>query len=197
MITLSIADTLITNTTLMAKNERIQGASIFPFFTKDGQVKHLMIVLPDSDAVFLIPHQKGLATVSFFGVVRLSIDSAELKSHANFTPWQVDQLYHYDPKWLLTQERFANYWARPLIARSNCFEHLGDKVQQLLYSRDLSLLERFVMKPGYLNASKTTGPEMVLGPLPLPQPRKPDPFSTPDAGAWQVDPIWNAWTGWG
>ena len=194
MITLSIADALITNTTLMAKNERIQGASIFPFFTRSGQVKQLMIVLPNAKTVFMIPHKKGLATVSFFGRVRLSIDSAELKSHANFTPLQVDQLYHYDPKWLLNHERFAAYWAKPLIVRSNCFEYLGGKVSQVLYSRDLSLLERFVMKPGYLNSSKTTGPEMVLGPIPLPQPRTPGLFSTPAAGAWQMDPIWNAWS---
>ena len=194
MITSSVADTQLTDTTLAAKNERIKGASVFPFFNKSGLVKQLMIVLPDSKTVFMIPHRKDLAAVSFFGVVRLSIDLAELKSHSNFAPLQVGQLYHYDPNWLLSHERFSNYGAKQLIARSNCVEFLKGKVRQLMFSRDLSRLEGFVMKFGLLNTVKVIEPEVLLEPIPLPQPGKAELFSAPESGGWQIDPIWNGWT---
>jgi hypothetical protein len=195
MTTSSIADNQLTNTTLMAKNERIKGASVFPFFSKSGLVKQLMIVLPDLKTVCLIPYKKDLATVSFFGVVRLSMDSAQLRSHSNFTTLQVGQLYHYDPNWLLSHERFSNYWAKQLIARSNCVEYLKEKVRRLMFSRDLSVLEGFVMRFGFINTFKTIEPEVLLGPIPLPQPERSDLFSTPDSGGWQIDPIWNGWIG--
>jgi len=179
----------------MAKDERIKGASIFPFFSKSGQVKQLMIALPDSKSVFLIPAKKGLATVSFSGVIRLSIDSAELKSHSNFTALQVSHLYHYDPNWLLSHERFSNYRAKKLITRSNCANYLGEKVRQLLFSRDLSLLEGFVMKSVLLNMFRTIEPEMLLGPIPPTQLEKSDLYIEPANSGWQLNPIWNEWVG--
>jgi hypothetical protein len=193
MITLSIANTQLTNTILIAKKERIHRASVFPFFSKSEQVKQLMIVLPDSKTVFLIPFKKGLATVSFFGVIRLSMDSAELKSHSNFTLWQVSHLYHYDPNWLLSHERFSNYWAKKRITQSNCAHCLGEKVRQLLFSRDLSLLEGFVMKYGLLNTHRTIEPEVLSGPIHPTEPEKSDLCIEPVNCGWQLNPIWNEW----
>jgi hypothetical protein len=194
MITFAISDILLSNTTLMTKNERVKGASVLPFFRKSGQVKQLLILLPDSRVVFLVPFKKALATVSFTGVVRLSIDLAELKSHSNFTGAQLDQLYHYDPNRLLSHERFAAYWAKKRITQSNCLDYLEKKVRHLLFARDLSSLEHFVMKSGYV--FNTLAPEILLGPIPLPHPEKPDGSAAPGAtDGWQLDPIWKAWSG--
>jgi hypothetical protein len=193
MIAFSISDTLLSDTTLATKDERIKGASILPFFRKSGQVKQLMILLPDTSEAFLIPYKKKLAAVSLTGVVRLSMDLAELKSHSNFTHEQVDQLFHYDPNWLLSHERFTSYWAKKRITQSNCAEYLEEKVRYLLFSRDLSALEHFVMKSVYLNMARTIEPEMLLGPIPLPHPKRSDLLSTPGTGGWQLNPIWNAW----
>jgi hypothetical protein len=128
------------------------------------------------------------------GVVRLSMDLAELKSHSNFTHEQVDQLFHYDPNWLLSHERFATYWAKKRITQSNCADYLKEKVRYLLFSRDLSALEHFAMKSVYLNMVRTIEPEMLLGAIPLPHPEKSDLPSTPGTDGWQLNPIWNAWT---
>jgi hypothetical protein len=195
MIAFGISDTLLIKTTLLTKNERVKGASILPFFRKSGQVQQLMILLPDSRVVFLVPFKKGLAKVSFTGVVRLSMDLAELKSHSNFTGAQLDQLYHYDPNWILSNERFTTFGAKKRITQSNCVDYLEKKVRHLLFSRDLSSLEHFVMKSGYAQMHRTIAPETLLGPIPLPRPGKPDGASAPDAPVgWQLNPIWNAWS---
>lgn len=193
MIALRIADALLTNTTLVLENKRIKGASVFPFFSESGQVRQWMIVLPGSKTVFLVPSKKGLATVSIFGAVRLSIDSAELKSNSEFSLSHVRDLYHYDPNWVLSQERFAGYWAREAIIQSNCAPYIAEKVRQLLFSRDLCRLESLVMRAGFLNTFKTMAPETVLGRIPSAQPEKSDLSGQPVPvnSGWQLDPIWD------
>lgn len=195
MISSTIADTVLSKTTLIAKTERVQGASVFPFFCKTGQVKQLMVLLPDSKTVFMIPFKIGLAKVSFLGVVRLSsMDLAEIKSHSNFTDKQVDHLYHYDPNWHLSHERFSGYWARNLIKQSNCADYIDEKVRNLMFSRDLSFLQHFVMKSRLVNLFRTVTPEMLFGSL-LPTQSENDNLSTVTADrGWQLNPIWENWS---
>lgn len=194
MISSTIADTVLSKTTLIAKKERVQGASIFPFFCKSGRVKQLMVLLPDSKTVFMIPFKSGLAKVSFLGVIRLSMDLAEIKSHSNFTDKQVDHLYHYDPDWHLSQGRFSGYWARNLIKQSNCAGYIGEKVRNLMFSKDLSFLQHFVMKSRLVNLFKTVTPEILFGSL-LPAQSENNGLSVAPADrGWQLNPIWENWS---
>jgi hypothetical protein len=196
MITLSINADQLNETTLIAKKERIKGASIFPFFCKSGQVKQLMVLLPDFKNVFVVPFKKGLVSVSIFSVVRLSMDLAELKSYSSFTPEQIDHLYHYDPNWHLCDERFLSYWPKALISQSNCADYLGNKVRHILFSRDLSMLEHLVMKSVYQNMFKPITPEMALPAFPPAQSVKYESATRSATGGWQIDPIWNNWRIW-
>jgi len=52
MIVSTIADNALTKTTLIAKRERVQGASVFPFFDASGRVKQLMVLLPEFNTRF-------------------------------------------------------------------------------------------------------------------------------------------------
>jgi hypothetical protein len=189
----TVTDTVLIETTLVAKSERVKGASVFPFFCKSGHVKQLMVLLPDFKTVFLIPFKKGLATVSFGGVVKLSMDLAEIKSHSNFTSKQLAHLYHYDPDWHLSHERFAGYWAKNLIKQSNCADSIEGKVQNVMFSKDLSLLKHFAMKSGLINNVSTITPEMLLVPLLPAQSENHDLSIEAENLGWQLNPIWKHW----
>ena len=193
MLFSTVSDTVLTKTTLIAKKRRVQDASVFPFFSRSGRVKHLMVLLPDFKTAFMIPFEQGIATVSFLGSVRLSMDLVDIKSHSNVTDQQVDHLYHWDPNWHLSDERFTGYWSRNLIKQSNCAQDLGEKVRNLMFSRDLSLLDHFVMKSGWLNLFKTITPKMLLGPLPPRQSENADPAIEKKDPGWQLNPIWKYW----
>ena len=193
MLFSTITDTALTKTTLIARNQRVLGASVFPFFRRSGRVIQLMVLLPHCKTAFMIPFQQGLATVSFLGSVRLSMGLAEIKSHSNFSDKQVDHLYHWDPNWHLSHKRFSGYWARDPIKQSNCARALGEKVRNLMFSRDLSLLDHFVMKSGWLNLFKTITPKMLLGPLPPRQSENADPAIEKKDPGWQLNPIWKYW----
>ena len=188
----NIEDTELTKTTLIAKKERIPNASIFPFFDASGQVKQLMVLLPDSNTAFMIPFEKGLASVSLMGAVKLSMDSAEVKSQSNFTSQQMDHLYHYDPNWHLSHERFADYWAKDLIKQSNCADHLDENVRHLIFSKDLSVVKRFVMKSGLINLFRPVRAEILLESL-RPMPSESGDPSEPLNWGWRLDPIWKDW----
>ena len=153
-----------------------------------------MVLLPDFNTVFMIPFEKGLATVSFLGVVRLTMDSAEIKSHSNFTGKRIDNLYHYDPGWHLSHDRFSGYWAQDLIRQTNCAHILGKKVRSLMFSRDLSSLEHFVMKYGLINLFKSVTPDMVLGSLLPVQSENHDLSIRPSKPGWRLNPIWKNWS---
>lgn len=189
----SIADTVLNKTSLIAKNERIEGASIFPFFCKSGQVRQLMIILPETKSIFMIPFKKGLATASLFGVVKLSMDLAEIKSHTHFSPSQIDHLYHYDPHWFLSQERFSAYWAKHRIKASNCAGYLARNIRHILFSRDLSSIKQIVMTSGYLNLFRSITLEKLLASIPPRQSGKATQSSAPATSGWQLDPLWNNW----
>jgi hypothetical protein len=181
------------DTTLATADETVKGASVFPFFNRSGQVKQLMIVLPGLKKVFMVPFEKGLASVAYYGVIRLSMDLRELKSHSDFTLKQIDGLYHYDPNWILSQERFSGYWAKASIKRSNCADDVKGKVRYIQFSNDLSAIDRFVMKTGFLYITKTITPEMLLAPIPSSQPEKSDSIVRPEDRQWQLSPIWGDW----
>ena len=194
MIVSTIAGTALTKTTLIAKKERVQGVSVFPFFCASGRVKQLMVLLPDFNSVFMIPFKKGLAKVSFLGVIRLTMDLAEIKSHSNFADRQIDHLYHYDPGWQLSHGRFSGYWAQDLIKQTNCAPIIGEKVRNLMFSRDLSLLEHLVMRFGLINLFKSVTPDKVFGSL-LPAPSEnQDPSIAPAKPGWRLEPIWETWS---
>ncbi len=188
----TITDTVLTKTTLMAKKEPVAGASIFPFFNTSGQVEQLMVVLPDANIVFMIPFKKGLATVSFLGVVSLSMDLAQIESYSNFTVNQIEDLYHYDPNWQLSHERFAGYWARNLLQQSNCTDRLDKKVRNLMFAKDLSSLDHFAMKSFGLNLFRSIPPEILLATLHPIQTETCDSVGPPNPG-WQLNPIWKYW----
>ncbi|MFH1153581.1 MAG: hypothetical protein V1793_07185 [Pseudomonadota bacterium] len=180
-------------TTIALKNERLKGASIFPFFCCSGQVRQLMIILPKADNILMIPFKRGLSLVSFFGVVRMPMDLAQLRSYSNFMGKQIEDLYHYDPDWTLSQERFSKYWARQLIEKSNCVDSIKENVQELQFSRDLSSLDCFALTSGPC-MFRTIKPEKLLAGL---SPDKPDTDASIVEAAhqgWRLDPIWNDWS---
>lgn len=194
MIFKAIKDSDLYKTRLWSKGERIEGASIFPFFGKSGQVKQLMILLPEEDEISMIPFEKGLVSISFFGIVKLSMDKAELISYSNFSENRVENLYHYDPGWTLSHERFAKHRARKLIKGTNCAGRMEEKISYLLFSRDLSSLELFALEAkGPSISFRTVKPHKLLRKLPLPRSGKSTVVREPAHREWRLDPIWNHW----
>jgi hypothetical protein len=196
----SLTDYDLVDITLWAKDEPVKGVSVFPFFSESNQVKLLMILLPDLPAVSMVPFNEGLisvsllSSISFLRSIKLSMDLAEIKSYTNFTGGQVKDLCHYDPHCMLSHERFSTYWARELIQQTNCTTGNKEKVNHLLFSRDLSVLKGVVIQIGSPKLSfKTENPQKIFNrPYKIRVPK--EVFSSkPRRHQWMLDPIWNNW----
>jgi hypothetical protein len=190
MFTFTVSAAILNSTAILAKNQRIKGASVFPFFGRSGQVKRLMVLLPDSDIALMVPFKSGLAKVSWTGAVRLSMSLAELTACDDFTREQLDDLYHYDPNWMLSQERFSTYWATNLIKQANCADEMEKNVREIRFSRDLSRIESVVMKSSFLNVFRNISPETVLEAMPATQTKMNNSPIAGNTGGWRIDPIW-------
>ncbi len=195
MILFTVKDSDLRNVVLSVGPERIGGGSIFPFFGESGQVKLLMVLLPEERQVLMLPRKRGIVSISLGGVVKLPMDLAELKSYANFKPELLDDLYHYDPDWALSQERFASYRPREAIRRTNCVEWIGGKIRHLQFSRDLSALESLAMESGTWDLSfRSRKPEEMFKEAVKPEKESPQ-VQRGIGGQWLLDPVWNNWHG--
>ena len=194
MILFDVKDSDLSRATLSAKGERVRGAAIYPLFRESGEVRRLMVLLPGENHALMVPYRKGMVTVSLFGVLRFSMDLAELKSHINFSVAEVEPLFHYDPDWVLSHGHFSGYWARDLIRRTNLAGKLEEEISHLIFSRDLSSLSRLVIKPRGPELSfreMTPGELLEKAALPSPRPHPIEP--SPAASEWQLDPVWKDW----
>jgi hypothetical protein len=190
MVAFSVSQTTLSKTSITANQQRIKGASVLPFFCKTGQVKRLMILLPELSIPLMIPFEKGVATVSLPGTVKLCVDLSAWDTYSDFTPKHIEDLYHYDPNWLLSRERFSAYWAKTLIQQSNCAGFLNKKVREIRFARDLSLIERVVMRQWYLNTFRTPSTEALLSVMPPTKSEQSDLSIEGATRGWQLKPIW-------
>lgn len=77
--------------------------------------------------------------------------------------------------------------------QSNCADHIGEKVRKLMFSKDLSFLDHFAMKSGFLNVFRTITPEVLLKSLLPKQSENFDLSIAPVDRGWQLNPIWKNW----
>ena len=60
-------------------NETFGGVSLLPFFNRDGRVKHVMMIRPESSEIYLLPWRRGDFVVPIWSAVRLTGEATWLQ----------------------------------------------------------------------------------------------------------------------
>ncbi|MFH2132577.1 MAG: hypothetical protein ABIK68_19525 [bacterium] len=181
------------------RDQKIKGASIFPFFDQNGEVQRLMVILPSSDDIYLVPWNRRLFKTGCWGSRQLRLNPAELGSYGQFSSSAYSGLYHYDPWWTISGGRFWRHWAQEPLKKTNCINLFNKRIAGVSFKPDLSGLSRVMIEYGLSYMSYRSGKlaEMVLRPA----------LSVPGASAgtrwlvdrrsaaWQLDPVWKEWGG--
>lgn len=94
-------------------------------------VVYLMVVLPHKPRVFILPYRKGMIYVHLWGVVRMDVTPDQLKALGDFQAKLLEGLFHYNSKWVLSEERFKNYWAKGIIQQTNCTQTLRKEIGKI------------------------------------------------------------------
>jgi hypothetical protein len=197
MIAIRVIDKLLHEKTIRLGHTVVEGGSVYPFFRETGEVVYLMVVLPNTSRVFMLPYTKGMIYVHLWGVVRMEVTPDQLKALGDLQAKQLDGLFHYDSKWVLKEERFKNYWARDIIQQTNCAETLreqiGKEINKLRFSKDLSKLVSVGLRPRSPNVSSTLSADEVLASLAESGSKKSGAWAENGNQQWELDPVWENW----
>jgi len=148
---------------------RLEAASIFPFFDSRGDVCWLMLVTPKRRDIFFLRNRAGTVATQAGGVTIAGHpqrwEDLSLAEHREITA-----LFHYDPWWVLGEERFLGHEAVPGLKATNLAHSLTRSPAE--YSRDLMQVNgnarRFLSTRNFSRAGGNTSD-------------------------WSFDPVWANW----
>lgn len=106
----------------------------------------------------------------------------------------VQALWHYDPAWVLSEDRYANHWATPLLKETNCAEQLGPGVRMVNFLRDLSRLSWVYLKRGMAAEFRPWKSRFLPARREAPRTPPAPPTASRREPMWRLEPIWRPWT---
>jgi len=169
-------------------DQSVPGVSLFPFFDRGGEVRQVMIVLSDSQELYLLGWGPHRFRVPVWDAVIVRQELVTLR-RIGPTPLQaIDGLLHYDPWWTLDDDRYANHPARRWLKASNCANELPQNLSKVWYRRDLARL-RWVTIREDNNIAIKSWPKDMLPERPKAKTSLPAE-STGQRITWRHDPIW-------
>ena len=193
---------------LRGQGSLTRDACLFPFFDRAGGVAQVMLLTADSDRICLVRWRPRLFRVPAWGPICLrealpafpEITAENLKS--------VETLWHYDPWWMLDNDRYAGHRAVPILKATNCADQLrrGHRIVMAYFRRDLARLTWVAARDrGSVRLRSWQGEFLPAGPR-----KETTPVSAMAADAqplgmartrahgsapvWRLAPIWSRWT---
>jgi hypothetical protein len=164
-----------------------RNASVLPFFTSDGEVPLCLLVLPQTSRLYFFTPREVGPRVPLWGTIRFQ--NSEWSSSNGTGGPKLDGLQHFDPDWLLRDERFADMEVVPLLRKTNCCTRLPPDVRYLYYRRDLSCVQYAYRVAN--DQIRLVAATKVLPSCP-PNWSLPADSTTPRSrgGSWRLNPIW-------
>ncbi len=129
---------------LQLRGRRLEKASLFPFFDRQGATRLLMLTTQDSGRIALIGHHAGLFTRRRFRPSRLDVDFGALTNATESEHDRLADLWHFDPWWELGEARYAGHPAVPALKATNIPGH--DKTwQTVVFDDTLGIVRRVTL----------------------------------------------------
>ena len=122
---------------LHTRHESIENATLFPFFTRAGQVKRVMVVAAESAKLRTFAPAELSVSIPFWGPIQVAGRLEELNTRLLD---ELARMWHFDPWWLLADRRFSDDAAAPLLKKTNCVDLFAKRVSDVFYRRCLDRL---------------------------------------------------------
>ena len=94
----------------------IQRAALFPLFDDRGQTRMVMITAEESGRIMLADWAPGVFVRDWRWRNRLRLRSTDLSDASIWDDEHFDELWHFDPWWVLGEERYQGHAAVPCEA---------------------------------------------------------------------------------
>jgi hypothetical protein len=114
----------------------LERASLFPLFDDDGRTRMLMITAEENGRIMLADWAPGLLARGWAWRNRLRLRFADLNDASMWDEERFEELWHFDPWWVLGGERFQGHGAAPALQRTN-IPGYDPTVSDIVFDRDL------------------------------------------------------------
>lgn len=104
---------------LELEDRPLERASLFPLFDDEGRTRMVMITVEGDGRILLADWTPGLFVRDWAWRNRLRLRFADLTDASTWDEGRFEDLWHFDPVWVLGEERYQGHGAVPAMRSTN------------------------------------------------------------------------------
>jgi hypothetical protein len=104
---------------LELEDRSLERASLFPMFDQEGRTRMLMITAEDDGRILLADWASGLFARNWSRRHRVHLRFADLRDASSWNEERFADLWHFDPWWVLGEERYHGHGSVPALRNTN------------------------------------------------------------------------------
>src|SRR5688572_6114713 len=104
---------------LELEDRPLERASLFPLFDDEGQTRMVMVTTEEHGRILLAEWAPGLFTRDWAWRNRLRLRSTDLNDASAWDRERFEDLWHFDPWWVLGEERYQGHGVVPSLRGTN------------------------------------------------------------------------------
>ena len=105
------------------EDRRLDRASLFPLFDDEGRTRMVMITAEENGRIMLADWAPGLFVRDWAWRNRLRLGFADLSDASMWDEERFEDLWHFDPWWVLRDDRYQGHGAVPALQSTNIPGH--------------------------------------------------------------------------
>lgn len=121
---------------LELEDRRLERASLFPLFDDEGQTRVMMITAEEDSRILLAEWTPGVFVREWWWRNRLRLRFSDLNDASMWDEARFEDLWHFDPWWVLGHDRYHGHGSVPALRRTN-IPGYDTKMTGLTFSPDL------------------------------------------------------------
>jgi hypothetical protein len=108
---------------LELEDRRLDRASLFPLFDDEGRTRMVLITAEENGRIMLADWVPGLFERNWALRNRLRLRFTDLDDASMWDQARFEDLWHFDPRWVLADERYQGHGAVPALRNTNIPGH--------------------------------------------------------------------------
>ena len=118
------------------EDRSLEGAALFPMFDDEGRTRMVMITAEENGRIMLADWAPGLFARDWARRNRLRLRFADLNDASTWDEARVADLWHFDPWWVLGDQRYQGHGSVPTL-RSTNIPGYDSTVSGIVFDSDL------------------------------------------------------------
>jgi hypothetical protein len=168
----------------------LERASLFPMFDDQGRTRMVMITAEENGRIMLAGWAPGLFARDWSRRNRLSLRFVDLNDASMWDEARFADLWHFDPWWVLGDERYQGHGSVPTL-RSTNIPSYDSTVSGIVFDPDLGRASYVVRGSGESQHMRRFTPDTLAAIARLRRAAHERPRTAVMAG-WQLRPFWRS-----